>query len=425
MSRRHILIPDSLASVFTRLEELVLANSGEDELEEIFKLLLAKLWAEKSGGADRFQVHGSPALTFEALSELLAAAARSWEGLLAPGEGFRLSPEHLEACVHTLVGVELLASGGEALDATFEFLTARGRKGVKGQFFTPRHAVDLCVRMVRPRPSETVLDPACGSGAFLLHALAQLREAGELRSEAEVARYAEERLWGFDFDPRAIRIARALLRVAGDGRANLVRLNSLIKREGARGGSSEPTLEQVLRARGGPTSGFDVVLTNPPFAGEIRERELLDGYALGAGRARVERDVLFLERCVELLRPGGRLCIVLPHSKLAAESFAPVREWLLERVRLVAVIGLGRNTFMPHTSQKASVVFGIRRAREGCSLEETIFFGVSEREGKDARGLPIFRGGAGDGRSWRELDHDLGELLLGFDERRRAEAEEG
>jgi type I restriction enzyme M protein len=408
MSRRHILLPDSLASLFRRLEELVLANSGEDDFEEIFKLLVAKLWSERSG-SPAFRVHGSSRETFAALSALLEAASRGWPGLFTPGEGFRLSAQHLHACVDTLAGHSLLEAGGEALDASFEYLTARAAKGRKGQFFTPRQVVDFCVRMARPRPGETVLDPACGSGAFLLHTLSYLRETG--------GSAAGHGLWGFDFDGRAIRVARALMLVAGGSQARLVRLNSLGRaRSGSAGKGSGETVEAALATSGGPERGFDLVLTNPPFAGEIREPALLESYQLGAGRARQERDVLFLERCIELLRPGGRLAIVLPHNKLAAASFAPLRQWLIERVRLVAVIGLGRNTFLPHTSQKASVLFGVRRAGGRPSADEPIFFGVSEREGKDRQGAPIFRGGRAGAHTWRDLDHDLGELLPAFEQ---------
>jgi type I restriction enzyme M protein len=131
MSRRHVLIPDSLASLFGRLEELVLANSGEDELEEIFKLLLCKLWSERTG-SDGFRLHGTDGETFAALSALLEEACREWSGLFPPGEPFRLSAEHLAACVQILAGQDLLGAGGEALDATFEFLTARAQKGSRG-----------------------------------------------------------------------------------------------------------------------------------------------------------------------------------------------------------------------------------------------------------------------------------------------------
>src|SRR5439155_26191239 len=120
---------------------------------------------------------------------------------------------------------------------------------------------------------------------------------------------------------------------------------------------------------------------------------------------------LFVERCVDLLRPGGRLAIVLPHNKVAARSWGRLRRWLVERARVFAVVSLARETFLPHTSQKAAVVFAKKRARAvpfaKVGRGERVFFAVSERAGKDAAGEPIVRAGAGGGATWRAIDHDL------------------
>lgn len=135
----------------------------------------------------------------------------------------------------------------------------------------------------------------------------------------------------------------------------------------------------------------------------------------------MERDVLFLERCVELLNPGGRLAIVLPHNKLASSFYSYVREWLVERVRVVAVIGLGRNTFLPHTHQKTSILFAERRTeRRRQAGKERIFFGISERDGKDSQGNLVWRADPSRGL-WAGLDHDLDELVHAFGEFARAE----
>ena len=109
--------------------------------------------------------------------------------------------------------------------------------------------------------------------------------------------------------------------------------------------------------------------------------------------------MLFLERCVGLLRPGGRLGIVLPHSKLGGAGWAGLREWLLRRVRVVAVLGLGRNTFLPHTHQKAAVVFGVKREQPARPEREDIIFLISEKEGKDSRGQIIPRPRSRPGRA--------------------------
>jgi hypothetical protein len=151
----------------------------------------------------------------------------------------------------------------------------------------------------------------------------------------------------------------------------------------------------------------DVIVTNPPFAGDVH----YPGYAVARAGRRAERDALFVERCVELLRPGGRLAIVLPHNKAAASAWSGLRRWLVEQARVLAVVSLPRETFLPHTSQKAVVVFAKRRARAvpftRVDRAERTFFARSDRAGKDAAGEPIARSGAGAEPTWRTLDHDL------------------
>jgi type I restriction enzyme M protein len=155
-----------------------------------------------------------------------------------------------------------------------------------------------------------------------------------------------------------------------------------------------------MRAQEPRFRGFDVVLTNPPFAGDVGS-DYSDAYELARGH-RVERDVLFLERCVELLKPHGRLAIVLPHNKVGAEQWAYLRSWLLERVAIVAVLGLGRNTFRPHTSQKVCVVIGCKRPKPTRQFrDEEILFFISERDGKDHRGRLVYEL---DGAA---IDHDV------------------
>lgn len=422
MAKRHGLVAGNWESVFRRLEELVLGNSGEDEFEEIFKLLVAKLLAEMHG-EDAFRVHATVTETANAVNGLLAQAAERWKGIV-PGPGrSRLTDEHLAVCVEALEELSLLDTTLEALDGVFEYLVSRSSKGSKGQYFTPRHVVDCCVKIVDPQPRETIIDPACGSGGFLIHALEHVRS---LEPALDLQRYAERNLWGCDFDGRAVQVAKALMLIAGDGNSNIFRLNSLLTPEmddtlfSLAGPDDAPaprlTIEDVVRPKIRAFRGFDVILTNPPFAGEVREEPLLRAYELHRPGRRVERDVLFLERCVGLLRPGGRIGIVLPHNKLGSASWSYVREWLVKQLHVVAVLGLGRNTFLPHTHQKAAVLFGRKRNRptRDWSADEVLFV-VSDREGKDSKGQPIFRPGHGDQEPmWSRVDHDLGEAVSHF-----------
>lgn len=407
MAKRHVLRADDWESLFLRLQELVMANSGEDDFREIFKLIVVKLFTEVGAGQDStFMRRATPNETASFMNELLVRAANRWTGLFDEDRTFKLTDDHLTVCVEILESVDVLESGLEVLDGAFEFLVNRCAKGSKGQFFTPRTVVECCIRVLDPRADEYVLDPACGSGGFLVHALNHIR-----RREGATSR--DNRLWGFDFDNRAVQVAKALQVIAGGEPSNLYQLNSLLvpvtQTTIFSGSSSLLTVEDVVRSRLRNFPGFDVIATNPPFAGEIRERGMLDAYSLAREGRRVERDVLFLERCLGLLRPGGRIAIVLPHNKVGADSWSYVREWLLKSLRVVAVLGLDRNTFLPHTHQKASVIFGVKRERPLRSVpSEDILFLVSDSSGKDSRGSYSVREAAhSSDDTWSRVNHDL------------------
>ena len=412
MAKRHQIKAGDWESIVGRLQELVLANSGEDEFQEIFKILVAKLYAEKFAerGAG-FAVLESPAKTAALVNELLAKAAAQWPGIVDGDARSRLTAEHLAICVQALAGCSICESNFEVLDGFFEFLVGRVAKGAKGQYFTPRQVVECCVRIVNPLPAETVLDPACGSGGFLVHVL----NHNMARLKIPVRQYCATKLWGCDFDKRAVQVAKALMLVAGDDHTNFHQINSLVPLgagdlfDGAGNGAPRLTIEDLIRSKTRKFPGFDVILTNPPFAGEIREPGLLGCYEVARRNRRIERDVLFLERCVQLLRPGGRLGVVLPHNKLGSASWAYLREWLVQHVQVVAVLGLDRRAFLPHTHQKASVLFGVKRAKPmRRPANEPVLFLLSESSGKDSTGKTRERPGASvQDPAWHRADHDL------------------
>ena len=385
MTRRHGFRHGDWESAALRLDEIICAHSGEDAFEEALKLLVAKLAHERDGARAAFLARQRDDRAVCEVNRLLRAAGERWRGILEPGATTCLSGPELVRCASVLNRVRLLADDLVGLDAIFEFMVTRAAKGQKGQYFTPRHVIAEVVAMVKPTPGERVVDPACGSGGFLRHALLQ-----EPRCS----------VWGFDQDPRALRVARVMLAASDQETARVMRVDSLRRPERRRRPKAAAVLEDLMRTQEPSFRGFDVVLTNPPFAGDVGS-DYADAYELARGH-RVERDVLFLERCVELLKPHGRLAIVLPHNKVGAEQWAYLRSWLLERVAVVAVLGLGRNTFRPHTSQKACVVIGCKRPKPTSPHpEEEILFFISERDGRDHRGRLAL---TPDGQA---IDHDL------------------
>jgi type I restriction enzyme M protein len=349
MPRRH-RPGASATSVVAHIEEVVLATSGEDAFELVFGVAAARVVGKT-----------------KATSSSIRAVSRAHPELAVTMP--RDANEELVARVDALLARAL--EGGDArlqgLDAVFESLVPRVAKGDKGQFFTPRHVVDFVVKALAPKARDVVVDPACGSGAFLAHARAAAAKA---------------QTFGSDVDPRAIRVARLVALSQGRDPASIVRADGL---------------------RGKHFPDATIVATNPPFAG----RADADGFEVASVVRTPERDVLFLERAVDLLRPGGRLGIVLPYNKATGSSFSGLRRWLVGRARIFAVVGLPRETFMPHTSQRTFVLFAKRRgAGEKPHAGERAIFAVSERAGKDAAGDPVLRR---DGRLG--LDHDLDEVL--------------
>lgn len=389
MAKRHEFRPGDWESVATRLDEIIGAHSGEDPFEEALKLLVARLAHEVDAiGSTGFlaQVTDDEPAVRE-VNRLLGLAGERWQEILEPGCTTRLSGPELRRCAGILNSVRLLADDLVGLDAIFEFIVNKASKGQKGQYFTPRHVIAEVVAMLNPQPTERVVDPACGSGGFLRHALLHQPTCS---------------VWGFDQDTRASRVARIMMATSGQPASHVMRGDSLRRPDRRLLPEPASVIEERMRAHDATFDGFDVVLTNPPFAGDVGA-EYSDSYELARGK-RVERDVLFIERCVELLKPGGRLAIVLPHNKVGADQWGYMRKWLLERMQVIAVLGLGRNTFQPHTSQKACVLIGVKRARPTAQFgtDEILFF-ISERDGKDHRGRLQYRS---DGE---EIDHDLGE----------------
>ncbi|MGE3935322.1 MAG: class I SAM-dependent DNA methyltransferase [Rhodospirillaceae bacterium] len=413
MAKRHHSRTDNLQSVFMRLEELVLANSGQDEFQEIFKLTIAKLYDEKFSKEPLFRTDGDIQQTFERIKTLLRKAEVKWPGVLLPLPTINLAPEHLDICINELQRHTIGDNSLQALDEFFEFIVSKSMKGNKGQYFTPRHLIEMCVRMVNPQADEIVADPACGSGGFLMHALHHMKRDGHTVGDLK------SNLWGFDMDERATSIARSLLIISGINSPNVFRLNSLSV-ESRHDLFINPenllTIEKATHSKTRNNGIFDVILTNPPFAGEIQERSILQKYDLSQNRNRVERDILFIERCIHLLKPGGRMAIVLPHNKLSSAVFTYVRQWMLKRCHIAAVVGIGRNMFMPHTQQKTGIVF-LQKKRSEDERSLPIFFAMSEKEGKDSRGNHVrIASDLGDAPLWKRLDHDLEPIATGFQE---------
>ncbi len=407
-----------LRQIVETLEELVLANSGADSFDEIFKLIYAKLFDEKeaSSRADeelyfRKSPTGDPVETKRTIDDLFESAKREWPDIFEKSDTIKLTPEHLSVCVGELQDAKLYGSNLRIIDEAFEYLIPDVSKKKKGQFFTPRLIIDMCVKMLNPKNREYLIDTACGSAGFLVHSMQHVWSA--LHDEQVRRDYASRYLFGIDFDERSAKISRAIMLIAGDGKSHIYKTSSLEPVNWPAKLKSDLTDHQLLadiddyeeRKHNQETFhclNFDILLANPPFAGEIREKSLLAQFDLGynsQGKVQkmVERHLLFVERNLDFVKSGGRLAVVLPQGLFNNDSTEAVRKYIQKKARILAVVGLNTNSFKPHTATKTSVLFLQKWPKQ--MIDEggnpkiddyPIFFATQKKSFKDNSGNYIF-----------------------------------
>ena len=235
----------SLKQLIEDMENEVLANAGVDVFEEVFKLIFTKLYDEMYCFRGRhkylrFRNSNTTAQLKLGIQSLFDDARKEWPGVFAEDERIKLTPDHLSVCVGGLEEWKLFNSNLDVVDEAFEYLVNKSSKGEKGQYFTPRWVIDMCVKMMNPKATETVIDTACGSAGFTVHTIfhvwRQILEAKGLQSSnlftmeekpQACKDYVRDKVFAIDFDEKSVRVARCLNLIAGDGQTNVLHLNTL------------------------------------------------------------------------------------------------------------------------------------------------------------------------------------------------------
>jgi type I restriction enzyme M protein len=398
----------NLRGIIELLEELVLANSGVDSFTEIFKLIYAKLYDEfeaknRKGEQLKFRKYKDSKTTFKVISKLFEDARDEWKGIFEKSDKLKLSPEHLSVCVGELQNIKLFGADLRIVDEAFEYLVPDVSKSKKGQYFTPRVIIDACVKILNPSRKEYIIDPACGSAGFLVHSMEYVWKKYNMNDYQIKSHYAGRYLWGIDFEEKSTKISKAIMLIAGDGKGHIFKENSL------EFSKYESILKNALKNEDLTNDGanrklnFDVLMTNPPFAGEIKEDWLKALYSIvpegklkNRGSA-ISRHILFIERALDMIRPGGRMVIVLPQGIFNNTNDEYIRKFIMKKARILGVIGLNGNSFKPHTGTKTSLLFLKKWKKE--ELDEgknpklkdyPIFFAVSKIPFKDNSGKYVF-----------------------------------
>lgn len=418
---------DALLFAFRRCHNYIAGNQGLQKPEafwELLKIIFCKIHDERSSDEVEFYAtskerHGlnGRLKAKKRLDSLFNEVKAEYPTIFRENEAIELNPEVLAYIVSQLQMYSLLESDIDVKGRAYEEIVGSNLRGDRGEFFTPRNICQMTVAMLDPNERQVILDPACGTGGFLITAMnyviekirsAEISKWGDVeRAETairqRVQRYAQNYIVGMDLNPNLVKASKMNMVMNNDGAGGLFQANSL---------KAPATWDDDLRARQ-IMGQVDLIFTNPPFGSKIPidEPSILEAYDLGhiwsydadtdrwtqtnAVQKSQPPEILFIERCVKFLKPGtGRCAIVLPDGILGSPGLGYVREWILQNTRVLASIDLHPDTFQPHVSVQTSVLVLERKTDEEIAVETAagrmndyeVFMAVANHIGHDKRG---------------------------------------
>lgn len=359
--RSQLPITNKLEDIFFEMHSTMRDEDGlhaDEALEELCKLLHLKTSIEANGRhletiTPRSIEERSALLRGLFLQSCQMDSPVSTTASLPFSKPIRLSTKALVKAFGLLDGYTLSGTHTDIKGRAFQKVLTKAARAGMGQYFTPAPVVSMMVDIVEPDPSEYVVDPFCGSGHFLKQTIFRLKKiSGELPCLAR----AGNQLHGIEKSERMASVAITELLLNGCPRNNIRTADALMDFD---------SYDDIH-----PES-FDVVLTNPPFGSilGVQAFSSLAKFNLAKGRKRLPLEVAGLERCAELLRPGGRLAIVLPESIFGATSLKYVRTWLYHVFAIRIVVDLPPETFCPFGANVRSGVLFARKRRCGEQLD--------------------------------------------------------
>lgn len=433
--RRDLAVTQQLKSVLKDIRNHLAGNvtgitRDEALAQQIIDVLFCKVFDETNKGPDelmdfRAGLGEDPADVRGRILDLFALVKKRYADVFAAGDTITLDKDSLAYVVGELQPYSVTESKRDVIGDAFEVFMGPALRGEEGQFFAPRNVVHMMVEILDPGPEEYIIDPACGSGGFLITALdyvwGRIENAGKKkwtnqRIREEQRHLASQYFRGIDKDGFLAKVTKAYMAILGDGRGGIFCDNSLLPPS-----KWSPLLQSKVQP-----GMFDVIMTNPPFGTKIpvKGADVLGQYTLGH-QSKYDKttkryewtnrildkqppQLLFIERCIQFLKPGGRMGIIIPESVLGMPTYADIVQFLREKVRIVGVISMPDELFQPHTHAKTAVLF-IKDVPP--TDKDSIFMSVVEWCGHDSRGNATWRRGA-DGT--KELLDDVPKVVEAF-----------
>lgn len=414
--RRHqLVVPKHLQQIFRAIRAHLAGNARgttRDEViaQQMIHLIFCKIYDERFTSPEdilefRAGVDDSAEAVLSRIASIFSRVKSKYAEVFDDNDRLTLDAQSVKHVVGELQRFCLTEAGRDAVGEAFEVFIGGTLKGEQGQFFTPRNVIQLMVLIVDPTGEDQVIDPACGAGGFLIESLKhkwsnidRLGEANRWSRSAvqeEKTASAIKTIKGIDKDEFLVKVAKAYMAIMGDGKGSIFVEDSL---------DAPASWEKASGAV--HLGSFDVVLANPPFGKDIKVRgaaklkqyDLAYKWAKKKGgsssvvrsnelRKEVNPQVLFVERCLQLAKNGAHVGIILPETYFHAPSTAPVREVLLRRNNVKALIDLPHNTFRPFNNAKCIAVI----VEKGAPQQDDILAVVAEEMGHNHQGKPVYR----------------------------------
>lgn len=355
--------------------------------DEISKLLFCKLKDEKDTlrhEAYKFQsgTHETPRIVYERIDLIYQKAKQEDSEVFK--EDIRLEAKIVYSVVEHLQEIAFTKTDLDTKGVAFETFMTDFFKGKMGQFFTPREIIRFCVEMLGPQISDLILDPAAGSGGFLLNAMDYVREFAERNYDEREAwehwhNFAMHNLYGIEINDQIARVCKMNMIIHDDGHTNIISADSL------------KSIDEICKIhKGFRKNHFDIVLTNPPFGAVVKrtEKDYLDKYKLGENKKNQKTEILFIERVIDFVKPGtGKIAIVLPDGILTNFSLQYVRDFIMAQCQILAVVSLPQFAFSHYgAGVKPSLLFLRRKQENEKLIDYPIFMAIAEHIGYDAAG---------------------------------------
>ncbi len=417
--RKDLKITKNLKTLFkdirNKLSQSAVGITLDEKLaQEVMNLLFCKLYDEINTAPNeivgfRSGFDEKPQEVKKRINQIFQNVKNEYSDIFDESEKIDLDELSINYVVGELQNYCIKDAERDALGDAFEVFIGPALKGGQGQYFTPRNVVKLAVNILDPSPSDLILDPACGSGGFLIvaleHVWEKIRKDGIKRGfdtkwiKNQQQQTASKIMHGIDKELFLTKVSKAYMAIIGDGRGGIFCENSINEIESW----SEKTQDKISKDK------FTVLLTNPPFGAKIPvdKKSVLEKYHLGHKwkkdlpdwfeQTKVQDQqppqVIFIERCLEFLAPGGKMAIVLPDGVMGGSRIGYVAYFIKKNAKILAVIDCPNTTFQPHTPTKTHILFLQKKTVKELTEEKEykIFMAVGEKVGHDAKGKQIFK----------------------------------